>query len=218
VRAAAAAALLCALLAACSGTAPRRPAADGVAASPDAALAASAEAEAKVPERARQSYRRALAAMQAQDWGEAELDLEQLLLEYMEYPGPYVNLAIVYMHEDRNDDAMQALDAALKLDPKNAAAHDQMGILLRREGRFDEAEQAYQRAIEADPDYLIAYYNLGVLLDLYLRREAEALELYQHYQDSLAEPDEQVGRWIIDLRRRIGAGDKAAQVAQEDRP
>lgn len=156
--------------------------------------------------------------MQAQDWPEAELDLAQLLLEYSDYPGPYVNLAIVYMHEDRNDDAMQALDSALKLDRKNAAAHDQMGILLRREGRFGEAEQAYRRAIEADPDYLIAYYNLGVLLDLYLRREPEALELYQHYQDSLAEPDEQVGRWIIELRRRIGAGDKAAQVAQEDTP
>jgi hypothetical protein len=46
---------------------------------------------------------------------------------------------------------------------------------------------------------------------------AEALEHYELYQGSLAEPNETVGRWIIDLRRRVGNGD-AARVAQEDGP
>jgi hypothetical protein len=56
-----------------------------------------------------------------------------------------------------------------------------------------------------------------VLLDVYLRRTAEALEHYELYQSSLAEPNETVGRWIIDLRRRAGnAG--AARVAQENAP
>lgn len=176
------------------------------------------EDAAPVPERAQQSYQRALTAMQAENWTEAELELKQLILEYDAYPGPYVNLAIVYMHEGQNDDAKHALDSALALDPGQAAANDQLGILLRREGHFDAAEQAYRKAIESDPDYLLAYYNLGVLLDLYLRRGAEALEYYQHYQDALAEPDEQVARWIIDLRRQLGIKDEKAQVAREDNP
>jgi hypothetical protein len=54
-----------------------------------------------------------------------------------------------------------------------------------------------------------------VLLDVYLRRTAEALEHYEAYQSSLSEPDETVGRWIIDLKRRAGNSSDAARVAQE---
>ena len=57
-----------------------------------------------------------------------------------------------------------------------------------------------------------------MLLDIYLRRTAEALEHYEAYQASLAEPNETVGRWIIDLRRRVGNGGDAARVAQGDGP
>ena len=102
-------------------------------------------------------------------------------------------------------------------DAGHAAANTQLGILLREQGKFDEAEAAYRRALATDPSYALAHYNLGVLLDLYLRRPAEALEHYEAYQASLAEPNETVGRWIIDLRRRAGNGG-TARVAQGDTP
>jgi tetratricopeptide (TPR) repeat protein len=89
--------------------------------------------------------------------------------------------------------------------------------LLREDGEFAAAEQAYRRALETDPQHALAHYNFGVLLDIYLRRTAEALEQYELYQGSLAEPNEIVGRWIIDLRRRVGSTD-AARVAQEAGP
>jgi hypothetical protein len=53
-----------------------------------------------------------------------------------------------------------------------------------------------------------------VLLDIYLRRPAEALAHYEAYQASLSEPNETVGRWIIDLRRRVGNSGDAARVAR----
>jgi Tfp pilus assembly protein PilF len=127
-----------------------------------------------------------------------------------------VNLAIAYMNDGRDADARTALDEALAIAPAHAAANNQLGILLRRDGDFMGAEAAYRRAIEADPDYVLAYYNLGVLLDLYMRRQSEALDYYERYQDALEAPDEQVARWIIDLRRRVGSGDRAERVAQED--
>ena len=169
----------------------------------------------EVPERASAAYARAVDAMQAEDWLEAELELEQLVLEYPNFAGPYVNLAIIYMQDSRSDDALQALEQALAIEPAHAIAHNQLGILLREQGEFAESEQAYRSAIEADPAYALAYYNLGVLLDLYLRRPDEALPLYEQYQSLLTEPDQRVGRWIIDLRRRLGVAD-AARVAQED--
>lgn len=208
------------LAAACSSTGPRRPsggasAASGRAASESSALAKDgADRAASVPERAQQSYARALAAMQNKNWTDAELELKDLLLEFDAYPGPYVNLAIVYMHEGRNDEALRALKSALALDSKQPAANDQLGILLRREGHFKEAEAAYRRAIAADPSYLLAYRNLGVLLDLYLGRGAEALQCYEHYQQGLAKPDPQVARWIIELKRRVEKS-TGAEVARE---
>jgi tetratricopeptide (TPR) repeat protein len=169
-----------------------------------------------VPEAALAGYARALAAMRGENWLEAELELETLTSEYPGYPGPYVNLALVYMHDGRQDAARSALDSALALDPDHAAANNELGIVLREQGKFEEAERAYRRALATDPGYALAHYNLGVLLDVYLHRPAEALEHYELYQSSLAEPDQTVGRWIIDLRRRVGNGADAARVAQED--
>lgn len=173
------------------------------------------DALADVPERALQSYDRALAAMSSEDWTSAELELEQLILDYDGLTGPYVNLAIIYQRDGRLDEARGALDRALALDPGHAAANNQLGILLREQGDFAAAEAAYRIAIESDPGYSLAYYNLGVLLDLYLGRQTEALELYETYQTILPEPDAQVGRWIIDLRRRLGVREESERVAQD---
>jgi tetratricopeptide (TPR) repeat protein len=178
----------------------------------DAALADATVAP--VPETAAAAYERALAAMRAENWLEAELELEQLTLEQPSYPGPHVNLALVYLHDGRRDDARAALERALELEPGHAAANTQLGIMLREDGKFADAEAAYRRALATDPEHALAHYNLGVLLDIYLRRMAEALEHYEQYQNSLAQPNETVARWIIDLRRRVGNGE-AARVAQE---
>jgi len=217
--------LCVALLAACSSTGPSRPVADDNSRNevePDRRgrraqrrADASLEDGAAVPAYASSAYERALTAMRNGDWVEAELELEQFVLEYASYPGPYVNLAIVYMRDGRSEEARAALEQALMLDPAHAVANNELGIVLRTMGLFAEAEQAYRRAIESNPDYSLAYYNLGVLLDLYLRRQAEALEYYEQYQTFLAEPDQRVARWIIDLRRRVGVNARA-RVAQGD--
>jgi Tfp pilus assembly protein PilF len=188
----------------------RRAAQDAVAALADSVAAA-------VPEVAAAAYQRALAALRAENWLEAELELEQLTLEHPAYPGPHVNLALVYLHDGRRDDARAALERALGTAPGHPAANTQLGIMFREDGKFAEAEAAYRRALAADPNHALAHYNLGVLLDIYLRRTAEALEHYERYQASLAQPNETVGRWIIDLRRRVSNGD-AARVAQGNGP
>ena len=151
--------------------------------------------------------------MRAENWLEAELELEQLALEQPAYPGPHVNLALVYLHDGRRDDARAALERALEADSGHAAANTQLGIMLREEGKFAEAEAAYRRALATDPEHAVAHYNLGVLLDIYLRRTAEALEHYEAIRLRSTQPNETVGRWIIDLRRRVKNGE-AARVAQ----
>ena len=172
----------------------------------------------EVPERAAALHSRALAAMESGDWIAAQIELEQLIAEFPAFPGPYVNLAIVLRQDERADEAESALQQALTIAPNHAAANNEVGMLARRRGEFAEAEAAYRRAIQSDPTYALAHYNLGVLLDLYLRRESEALEQYEAYQALVPAPDEEVGRWVVDLRRRLGMSDETARVAQEVGP
>ncbi len=164
------------------------------------------------------AYERALAAMASGAVTEAELELEQLILEYPSYAGPYVNLAILYRGSGRAEEAVEVLHRALALEPNHPAANNQLGILLRAQGQFVDAEAAYRLAIAADPEYALAYYNLGILLDLYLQRPADALPYYERYQDLASEPDAAVANWIIDLRRRLGVTGNTARVAQETTP
>lgn len=170
----------------------------------------------EVPERAMADYTRALDAMYAGNWFEAEVGLEQLILEYSSYPGPYVNLSILYRRDNRMEEAEDALSSALAIVPDHPVANSELGVLLRERGDFEAAEAAYRRAIEGDPSYALAHYNLGVLYDLYLKREADALEQYETYLSLMAEPDPEVQRWVVDLKRRLGIPTETAQVAQEN--
>ena len=170
----------------------------------------------EVPERAAAAFSEALAAMAGADWLAAEMGFEELTRDYPAFPGPWVNLAILYRREGRDEEAQAALERALALAPDHPVANNEQGVLHREHGEFAAAEAAYRRALEADPTYALAHYNLGVLLDLYLKRESEALEHYEAYQSLTQSPDENVGLWIVDLRRRLGLPAEAERVAREN--
>ncbi len=172
-----------------------------------------AEEGPEIPARAQTMFEQAAAVMAAGDLIDAELRFKEFLLEYPQYPGAHVNLAIIHTENDDDDEARAALEAALAIDPEHPAALNQMGMLLRRNGNFLEAEAAYLKAVTAAPDYALAHYNLGVLNELYLQRLDVALQHFEIYQGLVGE-DEQVGRWIVDLKRRVAATQRTANVAE----
>ena len=53
----------------------------------------------------------------------------------------------------------------------------------------------------------------GVLNELYFQRLDTALQHYEQYQ-ALSGGDEQVEKWISDLKRRIGANERTANVTE----
>lgn len=181
------------------------PPADSVA--PDSRKAATAE----VPPRVQTLYEQAVAAMAGGDPVEAELQFRAFLLQNPGYPGAHVNLAILMTAKGDDAAAGQHLRDALSLDPAHPAALNQLGMLERRQGRFPEAESAYMKAVTASPDYALAHYNLGVLNELYLQRLDAALGHYERYLE-VSGDDEQVTRWVADLKRRIGAYERTANV------
>ena len=165
-----------------------------------------------VPPQVQTLYEQAAAAMAAGDFVDAELRFKEFMLQYPDYPGAYVNLAIIHANNDNNDAVKASLDGALRLNPDHPAALNQLGMLLRRNGKFLEAEAAYLKAVTVKPDYALAHYNLGVLNELYLQRLDVALQHFETYQTLVGE-DKQVEKWISDLRRRVAATQRTANAA-----
>jgi len=124
-----------------------------------------------------------------------------------------VNLAIIFAARGDDQGAEKSLADALAVSPDYPQALNQLGMLLRRQGKFQEAEAAYLKAVTARPNYALAHYNLGVLNDLYLQRLDVALSHYERYQE-LTNVDKQVSRWIADLKRRISATQRSANVTE----
>jgi Flp pilus assembly protein TadD len=166
-----------------------------------------------IPPNVQTLYEQAVASMAAGDDMDASLRFQEFLLQYPDYSGAHVNLAII--HARNGDDAAveASITDALILDPLQPQALNQLGMLLRRQGKFAEAENAYLKAVTADPDYALAHYNLGVLNDLYLQRLDAALQHYERYQE-IAGEDKLVMRWIADLKRRVTATQRSANVTE----
>jgi len=207
--------LLCSLLAAgCAGSGPAKaPEQAATGAVPAGADASGTLAAPVIPPEALTMFEQATAIMASGDYVDAELRFKEFLLQYPDYAGAYVNLAIIYANNGDDEQTQQALDQALALDPENPAALNQMGILLRKNGNFLGAEAAYMKAVTVSPDYALAHYNLGILNELYLQRLEPALQHFEIYQ-SLVGDDQQVAKWIADLERRIAASQRTANVAE----
>ena len=166
-----------------------------------------------IPAAAQTRYEQAVAVMAAGDFVDAELRFKDFVLLYPDFPGAFVNLAIIHANNENDEAARAELDQALTLNAAYAPALNQLGMLLRRNGNFLEAEAAYMKAVTVSPDYALAHYNLGVLNELYLQRLEPALHHFEIYQ-SLAGEDKQVEKWIADLKRRVAANQRTANVAE----
>lgn len=167
----------------------------------------------EIPARATTMYEQAAAVMGAGDLLDAQLRFQEFLLQYPDYPGAHVNLAIIFAQNGDDQATEGSLTDALMIDPVHPEALNQLGMLLRRQGKFAAAESAYKKAIAARPEYALPHYNLGVLNELYMQRYDEALLHFEYYQ-SLTGEDKQVEKWITDLKRRVDANQRTANVTE----
>lgn len=167
----------------------------------------------EVPPRVQTLYEQATAAMAAGEDLDAELRFGEFLLQHPDWPGAHVNLAILAAKKGDDPAAEAHIRSALQIDPGHAAALNQLGMLKRRQGLFEEAESAYLKAVTASPEYPLAHYNLGVLNELYLQRLDTALLHFERYLE-LGGQDEEVEKWVADLKRRIGASQRTANVTE----
>jgi len=154
------------------------------------------------PAKLPRNYDSALVLMQSGDYQAAIPVLQAFIEKNQELAGPHLNLGISYQKSGDFDAAVAALIKATELNPKNAAAYHQLGITYREQGNFEAALDAYTNALKLDSDYALAHRNIGILYDLYLQQPTLALDHYKRYLELIADPDQTVNRWVVDLERR----------------
>src|SRR5690554_8076752 len=64
--------------------------------------------------------------------------------------------------------AIEALQKAVALDPTDAAAANNLALLLKQQNRFEDRKSVVRTAIQGSPDVADLHYNLAVISDIYL--------------------------------------------------
>ncbi len=117
--------------------------------------------------------------------------------------------------------AAQWLDAAIRLQPRDAALHSHRGVVAARAGQHGEAAAYYRAALALAPDFADAHNNLGNALaalgelDAAGRHYARALELAPDFADAatnLARLHEAAGR----IDEALAWYRRAHQLADDD--
>lgn len=86
-------------------------------------------------------------------------------------------LGLIYLRDDRPEQAAAAFQKAIALQPDNPGALNNLGMALRATQKADEALLVYDKAISLMPGYAVAHTNRGnALTDL--GRPSEAIACY----------------------------------------
>jgi len=91
------------------------------------------------------------------------------------------DLALASTAAGQIESAIAEWNKVLELDPANAKAHNNLGLVLLQQGRLDEGIAHFRKAVEIDPEYGAAQNNLGV----WLLRRGSLDDAITHLQKAL---------------------------------
>ena len=126
------------------------------------------------------SYLMSMAAenIQKGDLSSAERLLRQSLVMAPKNSEAFRLLGVTFAFKKDFQEALKALDKAIKLDPNHWLAHSNRGNVLKDLNQFNAALKSYEKTIALQPNYAEAYNNIGNLLQD-LNRHQEAVDYYQ---------------------------------------
>jgi tetratricopeptide (TPR) repeat protein len=80
------------------------------------------------------------------------------------------NLGILYDNTERHSQAITRLQEAVRLDPRNAVYHYNLGLAFAKSNRLEEAREEFERSLKIEPDLEEASQKL-FLVDSLLKEE-----------------------------------------------
>ena len=130
-------------------------------------------------------------------------------------------LGVTYAFKKDLQEALKALDKAIKVDSNNWLAHSNRGNVLKDLNQFDAALKSYDRTIALQPNYAEAYNNKGNLYQD-LKRYEDAVKSYDQaiaLQPNYAEAYSNVGNALNKLNLldlSLNAHEKAMQLGGDN--
>ncbi|HKQ76202.1 MAG TPA: tetratricopeptide repeat protein [Blastocatellia bacterium] len=112
-----------------------------------------------------------------------------LLMQAMNFvcASPFLLLLLIFLLRDRIDEFVGATRSrqsfkqnlqAATLNPADASAHYQLGLIYQKRGELDAAVGSFKRAVEIDPSETDAHYQLGRIA----RQNGRLNEAVQHFE------------------------------------
>ncbi|HEV2912508.1 MAG TPA: FG-GAP-like repeat-containing protein [Pyrinomonadaceae bacterium] len=96
-------------------------------------------------------------------------------------PQPLYIMGLVARSQNRADDAINAFQRVLRIDPRDVGANVNLGQLLAQQRKYAEAVAAFRTAMAVEPYNLTAIYNLATALTRTGERE-EGARMVQKFQ------------------------------------
>ena len=99
-------------------------------------------------------------------------------------------LSEIHIKSGKMDSALIAIQKAVKINPKDAEAHNNMGLIYFKLKLFEKAIKSSKKAIELKPDFVNAHNNLGIILQKIEKFEQaefrfkKAIELNSDYAEA----------------------------------
>ena len=122
--------------------------------------------------------------------------------------GAFGCLSSVYRRLGRSNEAIVAIDAALKCEPENAQHRFNRGTFYLEAGEMDLAVRWFKKALESDPTKPEPYLNLGYVA----RRQGDVKTAEDMYRQAIErtsggyEPQANLGHLLLDQERFVEAG------------
>lgn len=170
------------------------------------------------------------------DTASAITELEDYLTVYPQDDLAWTILGRVYVDVDRLDEALNAYESAIAINPRQFQAITGSGIVHRKRGDNDAAMEAYKKAVQIDPNYGHAYSSMAIIALKrnedkkalrYARRGydldksdpviAANLAVAYHYNDDSENRDkftgiaEQLGYANVDVLQQIYSGEMSVR-------
>ena len=135
------------------------------------------------------------------------IDAEKLSLsitqEFPKHRFAWKVLAAVLKKTGRINESLIVSHKSVQLDPQDAKAHYNLGIIQQELGKLKEAEESYRQTIKIKPNLAQAHYNLGVIMKE-LGKLEEAEESYRQtikIKPNLAQAHNNLGAIMKELGR-----------------
>lgn len=146
-------------------------------------------------------YKKAVALLNS-----GKLDIaKEIFLEFKserpELAGPYANLAVIALKNNKPKEALALVNLALTRNPNFAQALNLLAYLEQVSGEIQSAEKHYKEAIKNKDDYAIAHYNIALLYDVYLQDIESAISHYERYLKLTNNKDKSTADWLEQLKR-----------------